>query len=407
MGVLRDSRFRRLLVGQTLSSFAVSALYLALGIWAKDLTHSNALAGCVFLALGLPSLLAPIGGHLVDRVRYRRVLLVVTNAAIGVTTLSLLAVHGRGQLWLLYAMAAAIGLATDVLGASRGALLKDMLSDADLGPANAALQTLTQGLRLLSPLAGAGLYTLIGGHGLAVVEAALFGLAALALTSVRVVESPVEVVPGLRLLGELTAGFRHVRSVPVLLQLTMVGAAAFGVIGLFETVGFAIVGEGLHRQPSFYGVMDSVQGAGAVLGGVTAVLLLRRLGEARTVGVGLTMVAVGALVMVHTTLPLVIVGQLVLGVGVPWFVVGWSTGLQRHTPSRLQGRVNATANMLLTGPQTASIALGATLIAVVDYRIMLGVIFVGMAACGVLLMLRPAATAATAPVSAVSPAPVP
>lgn len=406
MGVLRDSRFRRLLAGQSLSSFAVSALFLALGIWAKDLTHSNALAGCVFLAMGAPSLLAPLGGHLVDRVRRRRLLLVTTNAAIGVATLALLAVHGRDQLWLIYAVAAATGLATNVLSASRGALLKDMLTDTDLGPANAAIQTIAQGLRLLSPLAGAGLYVVIGGHGLAVADAVVFAAAALALSTVRVTETATEKVPGGRLLTELTAGFRHVRSVPVLLQLTAVGAAAFGVIGLFETVGFAIIDQGLHRSPSFYGVLDSVQGGGSILGGLTAVFLLRRLGESRTVGVGLGMVALGALAMIVPSVPMVVGGEFVLGVGVPWFVVGWATGLQRYTPARLQGRVNATANMMLTGPQTASVALGAALIAVVDYRILLGVIFVGMAASGLLLLLRPAATAATAPVSAVSATPV-
>src|SRR5947209_11817155 len=112
MNVMGDSRFRRLVVGQGLSSFAVSALYLALGIWAKDLTHSNALAGCVFLALGLPTLLAPLGGHLVDRTR-RRPLLIATNLALGLVVLALLAVHGRQQLWLIYAVAAATGLRSE------------------------------------------------------------------------------------------------------------------------------------------------------------------------------------------------------------------------------------------------------------------------------------------------------
>jgi MFS family permease len=400
MGVLRDRPFRRLLAGQVVSSFAAGALYLALGIWAKDLTHSNALAACVFLALGVPSLLGPLGGHLVDRLP-RRTLLVTTNAAVGVAELALLGVHGRGQLWVIYAVAAAIGLANTVLGASRSALLKDMLADHELGAANAVLQTTSQGLRLLSPLAGAGLYTWLGGHGLTVANSAMFGLAAVALATVRVTESAAEPRTG-RLRDALLAGFRHVRSVPVLLQLTVMGALAFAVVGLFETVGFAVVDQGLHRPPSFYGVIDSVQGAGAVLGGLTAAALLRRLAEARTVGIGLGVVGIGALGLIPSSLPVVLFGTFVLGVGVPWFVVGWSTGLQRYTPPRLQGRVNATANMLLTGPQTASIGLGAALIAVVDYRILLLVIFTGMCASGLVLLLRPAGTAPKSQVESVS-----
>ena len=62
MGVLGDSRFGRLLVGQTLSGVGDSALYLTLGIWAEDLTGSNAAAGLVFVFLGLPALFSPLLG---------------------------------------------------------------------------------------------------------------------------------------------------------------------------------------------------------------------------------------------------------------------------------------------------------------------------------------------------------
>ncbi|HEX5407484.1 MAG TPA: MFS transporter [Pseudonocardiaceae bacterium] len=400
MGVLRDRRFRRLLVGQVVSSVAVSALFLALGIWAKDLTHSNALAGCVFLALGVPTLLSPLAGHLIDRVRRRKPLLIITNAGLGAVVLTLLAVHGRPQLWLIYAVAAAAGLATDVLGSSRSALLKDMMSDDDLGPANALLQTLSQGTRLLSPLFGAGMYTLLGGHGLAIVVASLFGVASLALSAVHVTESEPEPHTGLRLRTELMAGFRHVRSVPLLSQLAVVGALAFGVVGLFETVGFAIVDQGLHRTPSFYGVIDTVQGVGAVAGGIVSARIMRRWGEGRTVGIGLAMIGIGAAAMIAPAMAPVLTGTVVLGFGVPLFVVGWSTGLQRYTPPRLQGRVNAAANLMLSGPQTASIGLGATLIAIVDYRILLLVIFAGMLVSGAILLIKPAATTTNTHVAA-------
>jgi MFS family permease len=406
-GPLRDARFRRLLAGVTLCSFAVTALYLALGVWAKTLTGSNALAGAVFLALGVPTLLAPLGGLVVDRVR-RRPLMLLTNTGFALVVLSLLFVHTRHQLWIIYLVAAATGLATDLLAASRNALLKDMLPADQLGPANAALQTLTQGLQLLSPLVGSGLYAVLGGGRFALIDAGLLALSVAALATVRVRESEPEPRDGARLVREVLAGFGHLRSVPLLLQLTVVCAAAFGVIGLFETVGFAIVDQGLHRPPAFYGVLTSMQGGGSLVGGLTAARLLRGLGEARMVGVALATVGLGALLATAGVLPVVLVALAVIGLGVPWFLVGWSTALQRHTPPRLQGRVNATGSMLLTTPQTLSIALGAALISVVDYRVLLLVIMLGMLGCALVLLVRPAPAAPITPVgSVVGDGPVP
>lgn len=399
MRLLADRRFRWLLLAQTVSSIAVSALWLALGIWAKTLTNSNALAGSVFLALGLPSLLSPFGGHLIDRVR-RRPLMIGTNVVIGAIVLVLLAVQGRGQLWLIYVVAALAGLTLDVLSSSTTALVKDMLTDERLGEANALLQTLSQGTRLLSPLLGAGLYAWLGGHRFAIADAALFAVAALAYCMIRVTESQPEPTAA-RFVTELLAGFRYVRTVPLLVQLMVVAALAFSVVGLFETTAFAVVGQGLHRPPSFLGVIESVQGAGAIIGGVVAATpVLRRFGEARTVGLGLASVAFASVGLTLPYVATVLCSIAMLGAGVSLFVVGFGTGLQRCTPPRLQGRVAATANMVLSGPQTASIALGAGLIAVVDYRVLLLATFTGMAIAGVILLVRPAHAPTNVPVTA-------
>jgi hypothetical protein len=90
VGVLRDRRFRRLLIGNSVSSFGSSALYLSLGIWAKDLTGSNAAAGGVFLAFGMPGLVGPVAGYLVASFIERlgsassfvRIIIVIRSSAI-------------------------------------------------------------------------------------------------------------------------------------------------------------------------------------------------------------------------------------------------------------------------------------------------------------------------------------
>ena len=389
-GAFSDPRFRRLFAGQALSSFGDSALYLTLGIWAKTLTGSNAAAGGVFLALAVPNLFAPLCGHLADRMR-RRPLLIATNAVTALIVLTLVFVRSREELWLIYVVAFCYGTSFGLLSAAGSGLRKDMLSGADLASANAALQTASQGLRVLSPLVGSGLFVAFGGPSVAIFDAVTFAAAIAAIASLKVPESEPERGQRGEFWRDLSAGFRHIRRVPLLAQTVLISAIAFSVIGMSETVIFAVVGEGLHRPPSFMGVVLSVQGAGSIVSGLTATSLMRRAGAARTVGLALACFALGAALYQTSSLPLVLAGSVMDGLGVVWLSVALFTAMQRHTPPRLQGRVNAAATTAIITPQTVSIAVGAALISVVSYRLMLLVIVVVIGACAGWLLARPAA----------------
>jgi MFS family permease len=402
MGALRDPRFRRLLAGSALSSFGDSALYLTLGIWAKSLTGSNAAAGSVFLALGIPALFAPLTGQLADRMPRRR-LLIITNAATGLLVLSLLAVHSRAQLWIIYLVAFGYGLSFGLIGSASAGLRKDLLADDDLGGANAALQTINQGLRIVSPLAGAALFAALGGGAVAVLDTATFAVAIVALASIRLTETPPEGRGQASYLRNLTAGFRHLRSVPLLAQITLMCACAFSVIGLNETIIFAVIDQGLHRPPSFFGITSSVQGAGSIAAGLTVAWLLKRLGTARMIGLGLAVFALAAAAYRTHSLVLILAAAVGDGIALIWLVVAFTTAAQRHTPPQLQGRVTAAWTMLILTPQTISIAAGAVLIAFVDYRTMLLVIMAVIGACALFLLIRPAAEPAPAAADARSP----
>lgn len=387
-GAFSDPRFRRLFAGQALSSFGDSALYLTLGIWAKTLTGSNAAAGSVFLALAVPTLFAPLAGHLADRVR-RKTLLLAVNAITALIVLTLIFVRSRDELWLIYVVAFCYGSSFDFLSAAGAGLRRDMLRGDDLAAANAALQMSSQGLRVLSPLVGSGLFVAFGGPSVAIFDAVTFLAAIAAIASLRVPESEPEKTAN-SFWHETGAGFRHIRAVPLLAQLTLVSAIAFSVIGVGETVIYAVVGEGLHRPPSFVGVVMSVQGAGSIVAGLAAAFLMRRAGAARTVGLSLACFAIAAAVYQTGSLPLVVAGSVLDGIGVVWLTVGMFTAMQSHTRPRLQGRVNAAATAMVITPQTVSIAAGAALISVVSYRLLLLVMVVVIGACAVWLLARPA-----------------
>lgn len=386
LDALRVRDFRLLFVGTVASMFGDSAMLIVMGIWVKSITGSNAAAGSTYLLMTLPSLVSPLSGWLVDRVR-RRPFLVVTNLASAAIVLLLLLVGPHGPLWLIYLVAFGYGVSWVAISAAMNGLLKEMLPERLLGEANGSLQTVREGLRLVGPLAGAGLFAALGGGSVAVLDAATFVVGAGALSMLRLREPKPE-PPQLRVRAELVAGARHLMGAQPLRRVTVTLGVAFLVIGFVETAIYAVVGEGLHRPPSFVGVLVSIQGVGAIIGGLTAARLLRRVGEQALAAIGLLLFGVGDSFFVLGGLPLDVVGITIAGTGLPWVLVAFTTLMQRTTPSRLLGRVSAATDVIIGTPQTVSIGLGAIAISFLDYRLILATVGAVVIGCGAVLLTR-------------------
>jgi len=384
--VLARRDMRLYVIAQTLSMFGDTALWLALAVWAKSLTGSSAAAGMVIFGITAPGVFAPLSGLLADRVR-RRPLLIVTNLLTAAAVLPLLLVHDRGDVWIIYAVTLAYGFSFTVLGAGLSGLLATMLPEDELADANGLIQTAREGLRLFAPLVGAGLYAALGGAAVALLDVATFVIAAGLLAMMRVVEPAPEPRSG-RLLAGIADGARHLRQTIPLRQLTVASGVALLVIGFSETLTFEVAGSGLGRDPSFVGVLVSVQGIGAVAGAATAAALVRRFGEGHLAGAGMLVFSLGVTLLASASLPVVLVGITLFGAGIPWIVVALFTLLQRLTPGPLQGRTFSAVEVLVNTPQTVSIALGALLVAFVDYRLLLGLEAAVVAAAGAWLLTR-------------------
>jgi MFS family permease len=384
--LLRDRDFRLLFAGQSLSMFGDMAMLIVLAMWAKELTGSNGIAGSVFAAVALPSLLAPLGGVLIDRFK-RRTVMIVTDLATAAVVLLLLFVDGRGDLWLLYVVAFLYGASLVAFSSARSALLSTMLEDHQLGQANGSLSTVREALRLVAPLAGAGLYAGFGGPAVAVVDAATFLVSAAALIALRV-DEPVPVRPDLHFLAEASAGGRHLLGSTVLRATVVATVICMLAIGISESVYFAVVDQGLGKPVEFIGVLGAIQGVGAILAGVTITALIRRTGELRPVPWAFAVIAVGVLLSTSSMLPVVAAGTLLFGAGLPVLIVCLITVIQRRTPGELQGRTFTAFELFSGVPQLLSILGGAVAVSLVDYRIPLLAMAFGIGAAAVYSALR-------------------
>jgi MFS family permease len=384
--LFRIRNVRVFVAGWTASVFGDWAMFIVLGVWTKDLTGSNSAAGLVFFALTLPALFSPFAGLVVDRLP-RRPLLAWTYASEAVVVLSLLFVHDRADVWIIYVVTVFYGAAGTLAASARSALLTVMVPHELLAESNGVLQTLREGLRLVAPLVGAVVYASVGGGAVAVLDSATFVAVVIALLLIRLDEPRFEREEH-HFGTELLAGARHVFATLPLRQIVLATGVCLLVVGFSETLIFAVLDQGLHRPTSFFGVLSSLQGAGAIVGGVTAARTMRRLGDVKLVGLGMGLFAVGDLSFVSHSLPLVLAGIAVAGAGIAWLIVGYATAIQVRTPLRLQGRVLSASVTLVSTPQTISIAVGAALIGVFDYRLLVVVMAVVVAACAAYLLTR-------------------
>ena len=183
----------------------------------------------------------------------------------------LLLVHDKDQVWIIYVVAFLYGVSWVVIPGALNGLLKEMLPEDLLVDANASLSTTKEALRLFGPLVGAGAVHL--GRRL-VRRGARRGV----VRGRRRSPSPRSGCTRTSRSGRPDTGrpssvraSRHIWHDAVLKHTLLAVAMALLVVGFMESAVFAAV-DSYDKPASYVGVVISVQGVGAVLGGISSSL---------------------------------------------------------------------------------------------------------------------------------------
>ncbi|MBO0847441.1 MAG: MFS transporter [Nocardioides sp.] len=362
----RQAGFPRLYAGLTASMFGDSVMLLVLSMWVKTITGSNAQAGLTFFFMVIPALFAPLMGVGIDRAR-RKPLLVWGHVLSGLMVLPLVFVRGAGQVWVIWVVAALYGVSFIVLPAALNGLLKELMPEEMLVDANASLQTTKESFRLFGPLVGALLFTWLGGWAVAVLDAASFFVAATVIAALAVHEDPPAVEES-HFWAQMTSGMRHLAHEHVLRHVLIGFAMCILVLGFTESAVYALL-DAFDRPATFVSVIVSVQGVGAVAGGLSSSWVVKRIGEVAACVVGLVLLAIGILVIAGThSFVVVCLSAGVFGASLPLIMVAFMTLIQRRTPQAIMGRVSTAVEVVMATPQAISLALGSLLVVLLSYR---------------------------------------
>ncbi|WP_406291172.1 MFS transporter [Streptomyces sp. NBC_00209] len=379
--VVRNRTAGVFLAAVVVSGFGSSAMRLAAGIWVRSLTGSDSLAALALFAVWLPVLFGPLLGAVADRLP-RKPLLVGTNVVLAVLMAALALVGAEGRVRLLFAVLVLYGGLSVLMDSAESAVVAGAVPAALLGDFNGLRMMANEGMKLVAPLTGAGLYARFGGGAVALLDAVSFALAAglYALLRVRRTARPAPMGS-----GGWTAGMRQLWGSPVLRPLVLAASATMLCAGLNGATLYAVV-DTLGHSPAYAGVLSVAQGLGSVTVGLFAGALMRRL-PGRVFGaagiavfgfaVGLRAVPSDAVALAACAL---------IGVGLPCVLIAALTAVQRETPDAVLGRTAATADTLIMSPNAVALGIGAGLVARVDVTVLLPLVGAGAALTAAFLL---------------------
>jgi len=342
--VLRNTDFKYLFLGQSASAVGDQVVIVALALYITQRTGSATDLGLVLAAQSLPMVgLLLFGGVWADRLPRQRIMVVtdLVRAALH-AALAALILTGGASVAEMVVIEALFGAARAFFQPAYTGLLPQTISEELRQDARALSETTANVAILVGPALGTALVLTVGAGEAFVFDAATFLLSAALLARVRP-RARGDHPPAARaaVWHELRAGWREVRSRPWV----WATIAAFSVAVLCCYAQYyalaPIIARDTYGGAGVFGVLESIGGAGAVLGALTGIVWRPR----RPMVAGTLMVLIWPVCSIVFALgaPLVIVFALELatGFGFSLFAVWWETALAANIPPHALSRVSS------------------------------------------------------------------
>lgn len=385
ISLLRRNRdFRKLYVASVISLGGDWFLLVALFGLILDVTGSAVSLGLLIAAQEIPFfLMSPIGGHLVDRLD-RRWLMVACDGVRAVLCLGFFLVHGTQTVWLAYLLLATISSFTAAFDPATEASLPNLVEPADLVTANALAGSLWGTMLAVGAALGGIVAATLGRDTAFLIDAASFALSGVLIAQIRrpFSEEREEQTEHPGIVPATVETARYARQDHRVLALLSV-KAGFG-LGAGVLVLISVFAQDVfHRGEIGIGILMSARGVGALIGPFAARRLIGSRDQRLFSTIGLALVVFGLAYAALGLTPSLVLASLAVGVahlggGAQWTLSSY--GLQRTVPDRIRGRIFAFDGALITltltissvvtgwsasrfGPRPTAIGLGAVAVA--------------------------------------------
>jgi MFS family permease len=360
--------FRNLWIGSTISLLGDQFYLVALPWLVLQVTRSSLALGAVLMTAAIPrAALMLVGGAVIDRFSARRVLLTTAAArALLVGIVAVLIWLRVVELWHIYLLTFAFGVADAFSFPAGPALIPTLVSSQQLQPANALFQSSTVMAQMAGP-APAGLIIRSWGIATAFFVDAVSFLAVIAALF-RLPDPPPAAAPPSgaparpSMLRSIAEGLRAVRRDPPLLSLMVLFSSLNFCFAGPIAVGLAAVGKFRFGSAAAFGTLVSCFSAGALVG----MLLGGTIKRPRRRGlqfivmnglVGLELIGIGLVLKLAAIAALLAL----MGLGVGFVNVQFSAWIQSRVERALLGRVMSVLMFSAVGLVPVSYAIAGVL----------------------------------------------
>jgi MFS transporter, DHA3 family, macrolide efflux protein len=365
--VMRIPMMRRLWYAQTISVFGdFLALFAVISILTFKLHATAQQVTGVQIAYMLPiAILGILAGVFVDRWPLKPTM-VTSDSIRAALCLLLLAAT---QIWHFYAILAAISVVSSFFGPAQGIAVRSAVPLHGLRSANALLQQVMFGMRIIGPAIAAFMVAYLGPASCYVLDSVSFVGSACIIASLVFLKpekpapmpaSPVAVNTSAlgKIWLDIKQGISFIVHHAALLFVILAMAAGMFVIGCFGPLIAIYVRDSLHASTKMFGIVSPMIGLGMLLGINGLNTLGKKLSNTLLVYSGLCGIAIGLVIL--TLLPHIwstLVGNFIIGIAVAGIIVPAQTLFQQATPPELMGRVGSTFMSIIFAAQISGLLL--------------------------------------------------
>ncbi|PYF06772.1 MFS transporter [Ureibacillus chungkukjangi] len=351
MNVVR--KYWLLLGGLGFSNLGNWIYLIALNLSVWHLTHSPAAVAGIYMVGPIARILSNlVAGSIIDRNNKRRLMIwsdIIRGILVFIMPFST-------SIWLIYSLIFIANIASSFFGPSSTYVITKLVNDDDKQRFNALLSTINSGSFMIGPALAGGIIVLSNTSVAMWINSLTFFVCALAIYLLPkfddVTSDKREIVRLHTIIEDFKVVWSFIRQLPALLYFLLLFNFALIIAFALDSQEMTFIKDVLDASDSVYGIIVSVAGVGAIIGGIFATTLVNKLSLKTYIGLGFSLTLLSYTVFyASNTLWLAIVSFVTLGLFMAFCNTGYATLYQKTIPTEIMGRFGSAINLLQSALQ--------------------------------------------------------